>query len=213
LVTGVAAGCAWITATASDGRTTATSAVSVWQNDGGGYLRYLASDPTFYGWSWWHSPPSVFNTPTLTASTATPITVACYKASGAADEAFGIHFFVQDNNDYYKFTISANGQYHFQKCVGGTLTDLVAWTSSSAINKGFGSTQLNTISIWQPAAGQISVSINGSPVVSGLSDSAFSAGRVSFYASNGNPSDSYPESFPGTPEDIRYKVTGPFTYP
>ena len=96
LVTGVAAGSVVITATASDRRTTATSAVSVWQNDGCGYLRYLASDPTFYGWSWWHSPPSASNTPTLTAPAATPITVICYKASGAADEAFGIHFFVQD---------------------------------------------------------------------------------------------------------------------
>jgi hypothetical protein len=210
LVTGIAAGMVMITATASDNKTTATCAVNVWQNDGSGYLQYLCSDPTFYGYFWWHSPPSPSNTSSLTATATNHITVNVKKVSGSTNEAFGVHFFELDNNNYYKFTITTNGEYHFQKCVGGTTTELMPWTSNSAI---LGNNKVNTISIWESTSGQISVSVNTTTVISGFADSSFTQGKVSLYAANGNPTDSVPESFPGTPEDIRYQVTSPFTWP
>jgi len=197
-----------ITATASDNKTTATCTVCVWNPDGNGYLQYRCNSALFYGTDWWHSPVSSTNTASLSAtSSSSQISITVKKITGEADEAFGIHFYAADNNNYYKFTIAINGKYHFQKCVAGTFTEIIPWTASSAIVQGYDVD--NTLSVYSPSGGQIALSINGT-LLTTVNDGAFSAGRVSFYASNGSSPN---ESFPTTPEDIRFKVVSPFTYP
>jgi hypothetical protein len=210
LVTGVSLGTALITATASDNKTTATVGAAVWGNDGSGFLRYLNNDTYMYGWEFWHEPPATGNTSSLTATLASPFTIQVKKVTGAADAGFGLMFYEQDSSNLYRFIIATNGKYQLEKRVSGTWSTLVGWTTSSAIAQG---NQVNTLSVWQPSAGQISVSINGMIVISAFSDVTFSAGKIGLYVYSGYPTDAYPESFPGTPEDIRFKVTSPFSYP
>ena len=210
LVTAVAAGTALVTATASDNKTTATCGVAVWQIDGS-YLKYYSNDPTFYGWSFWHGPVSTANVSTLTAPLAKPITLVINKVTGASDEGLGVHFFEQGSGNYYRFELYLNTKkYRLRKAVSGTLTDLVPATDNQYINS-VGTA--NTIVIWQPSAGEVSVTINSHPAITNFSDSTYTSGQIAFYASNGLPSDTVPESFPGTPEYLQFQLTSPFTYP
>jgi hypothetical protein len=220
LITGITAGSAVITATASDNKTKATCAVAVWQDDGSGYLRYFNADTALYGSHFTHHPPSSWNTTSLTATTANPITVTLYKASGEADEEYGVHFFEQDANDLYEFGITTTGYYYFGKCVGGTWSTIQSWKFNSSIAQGFktstSTSGVNTISICQPSTEQISITINNATPLS-FSDSSFSAGKLGLVVYSGEPqgtsTSSYYESFPSVPEDIHFMITSPFKYP
>lgn len=204
VISAVSAGTTMITATASDGKTSATCGTAVWQADGNGYLRYLSNDTAFYNWWFFHSPANQTSLPLAT----NPVTVTVAKVSGLSSEGYGIVFCEQDSNDYYRLLIASNGQYQVVKYLANVAYTLVPWTVSTAIVQGQGTTVTNVLKVSQPSAGSIAITIN-SILVNTVSDSAFSGGKTGFWAGNAQTG----ESFPGTPEDIRFKITSPIAYP
>jgi|GEM_PF-6891037 uncharacterized caspase-like protein len=215
LVKCISVGTVVITATSSGQKTTAACAIAIWQIGSDGFLRYFCDDPMCYGHWFIRGLASSSDTRDLTATKVSPITVQVKKVSGSIGEGFGIVFFEHEANQkaisFYRFMISANGQYRFQKCVDGEITNLVRWSTSSAIICGYD--KVNTLSVWQPDVGKISASINGTTVVDALPDASFSDGLLLCYASSASATSSIPDNYPGTPEDIRYKVISPFSYP
>ncbi|MEI6705083.1 MAG: Ig-like domain-containing protein, partial [Deltaproteobacteria bacterium] len=211
VVTAISVGSAKITAMASDNKTTADCFVTIWQIDENGFVRYYCNDAACYGHAIGMGSLGSANNTRLTATAANPFAFQVKKVSGSSGQGYGIQFCGNGRTSYYRFTIATNGQYRFQKSVEGKMTDLVHWTNSNAIIRG--DNKVNTISTWQPAAGEISISINGTIVIDKFSDSTFSTGFLSVYASNASPNSSIPDNFPAIPEDIRYKVTSPFAYP
>jgi hypothetical protein len=174
-----------------------------WQLDGNGYIQFMTNDSQYYSYSFWNTYTST-NQVTMTTVTAT-----VKKISGSLYSGYGIVFCYQDTNNFYRLSIDAAGQFSVYKKVAGTYTAILPWTSSSSIylNTGVGAT--NIISVTQTSLNNFSVNFNGSQETTFI-DNAFTGGTAGFSA---GVHDQSHENFPVTPEDIRYKMTSPVTYP
>jgi hypothetical protein len=187
--------------------TPATETIA-WQVDGNGFIQYRTNDTAEYGYGYYIS--------VSTSSQGIPasypggtVTAIVEKMSGSANYGYGIIFCYQDTNNYYRFLISENGGFQFDKKVAGTYTILSDWASSSNINQGYGIQ--NTISVNQTAAGTFAFYINNMTVpVLTCSDSSFNSGYAGYYIAIG-PSTS--ENFPTVAADVRFKLTAPVISP
>jgi hypothetical protein len=202
VVTGVAAGTTVITATVSAGRSSATCFIAVWQLDGTGYLRYYSNDSASLNRVFWR-----LRSQSNRVLASNPILATVEKVSGARNMGYGIVFCAQDSSNYYRLLIASNGYYEVAKSVAGTISILSPWAPSTAIKAGQGLRVANILGVSQPTTGNIAITINSTPVTT-ISDSSFTGGKVGFWACNGTH-----ENFPTIPEDIRYKVTRPVSYP
>ena len=130
--------------------------------------------------------------------------------SGAARYGYGVIFSHVDNSNFYRVMISETGEYSVYKTVGGIWSALQPWGNSAKVNTGYG--QANVIQVTY-VSGCYSVYINDltTPVYTFAPDSAIgSSGSAGFVVAIG-PSGS--ESFPGTPVDVRFKMTAPIAVP
>ena len=199
LVAGLTAGTALISAKFDDGAT-ATCVVAVWQTDDQGFSRFVCNDPLLYDWGFAHNLRSA-DTKLLGGP---PLSVIVKKNSGLKTQGFGVRFFQQDAQNFYQLLITNEGKYLFEKKVAGKFSTIIPWSDASEINKG--DAMANTLSVSQPSADSLTISINGKPEKT-VHDSSFDHGTTSFFASVGNPIGEFQENFPAVPVDIRFKQT------
>jgi hypothetical protein len=64
------------------------------------------------------------------------ITITATHTSGVDDAGYGIYFGASDVNNYYIFYISDNGYYRLSKNTSAAYTELIKWTTSSAMKTG-----------------------------------------------------------------------------
>ncbi len=93
--------------------------------------------------------------------------------SGPKDSAYGLIFRCQDDDNFYRFLISANGSYIIGARLDGKWTELQRWTVSPYINQDNGTNQLKVIC----KGSQIEVHVNGHHLTTVIDDS-FADGYV-----------------------------------
>ncbi|HUX37944.1 MAG TPA: Ig-like domain-containing protein [Rectinemataceae bacterium] len=208
VVTAVAPGAVTITATAANGIYSTTTMASWSPNDGYGYVQFKAADPAFYDYIWTKSFTGEQSWPS-----STTITLSLEKVSGCTTQGYGFRFCAADSNNYYELLIAADGFYLIGKEVAGVWTTLsgtalAPWVANSDLATVVGVP--NTVSVSQPSAGNFHVIFNAGTSPVDFADSSLSAGWIYFLASTGSSTN---ENFPTDPEDIRFKITSPVTYP
>jgi hypothetical protein len=104
-------------------------------------------------------------------------------ASGPKDSAYGLIFRCQDDDNFYRFLISANGSYLIGARLDGKWTELQRWTMSPYIKQDTGINHLKVIC----KGTQIEVQVNGYHLTTVVGDS-FTDGYVGgiIYASEPN---------------------------
>ena len=174
-----------------------------WQADGNGFVQFLTNDAQYYQYGFWYMPSKSYETQMTTVSATVK------KESGSLYSGYGIVFCYQDTNNFYRLVIDAAGHYVVHAKVAGTLTSIIPWspTYTAQINSGLGAA--NVISVVQQSPGNFSVLFNGTQETT-FSDSNFTGGWAGFYASIAYQAH---ESFPNTPEDIRFELNSPIVYP
>ena len=173
-----------------------------YQLDGNGFVQFYTNDTQWYGYGFW-------NTYTQTAEAQmSTVTVIVDKQSGASSAGYGLIFCHQDTNNFYRLLIDANGHYSVYSNVAGIYNPIIAWTApqTSVIKSGFG--VANVITVTQTSPHSFAISFNGKQEAQ-FADQNFSGGRSGFCAF---VSYTY-ENFPGTPEDVRFKMSAPVAYP
>jgi hypothetical protein len=170
------------------------------QPDGNGDIQFKTNDPAYYdtGWFDYYDPYQQI----VTTAAATVV-----KKGGCIAGGSGLIFCVQDDNDFYRVLITADGYYNIWKKASGSYSEVQVWTQSTNLFTGLDVE--NTILVEYKGSHNFSLSFNGNHELD-FSDPAFTAGRTGFYAyvcSSGY------EVFPGNPVDIRYKLlpAGPAT--
>jgi hypothetical protein len=174
-----------------------------WQLDGNGSVQFLTNDAQYYGYYFWNTYTQTNELPMST------VTATVMKQSGCLYSGYGIVFCYQDNNNFYRLLIDADGQYSVYAKVGGTYSAIIPWTTtpSEHLNSGVG--VANVIGVTQQSPGNFLVNFNGTQETL-FSDGSFTGGKVGFYA---YIDDQTGENFPYTPEDIRFKLSSPVAYP
>ncbi|HEX6540319.1 MAG TPA: hypothetical protein VF040_01085, partial [Ktedonobacterales bacterium] len=108
-------------------------------------------------------------------------TVSVKQISGPITRTYGLVIRRNGKGNYYEFGIDGNGKWRFSKVVNGTLTDIVTFTSNSAIKKGLN--QVNTLSV-SARGSHFVLSINGTQV--GIADdSTFKSGKTGLLGYDG----------------------------
>lgn len=183
------------------GSSTSTQTIK-WQLDNEGFVQLFTNDPQYYGYSFWNTYTQTNQSPMAT------VTATVKKMSGSLSSGYGVIFCYQDNNNFYRLLITTGGYYCVYEKVGGTYNTIIPWTSipSPHLNNGVGVE--NVISVAQPTLNNFSIYFNGSFETS-FSDSNFSGGKSGFTMSVSPTT----ENFPYTPEDVRFKMSSPVTYP
>jgi hypothetical protein len=114
--------------------------------------------------------------------------VDCKAVAGTIDNWQGVNVREQDEENYYGFSISADGYYAIVKFENGNIKALTGPTRSSYINTGIGAT--NHIRV-EANKNTLSLSVNGHHL-STVTDNAFKEGTVLLKA-NSKPSNSFTE--------------------
>jgi len=189
--------------TQSTSPTSAASTVS-FSPDGKGFIQYETNDAANYGYEYWEYYTATSN-PKSTVVTATAI-----KNSGSANYGYGVIFGHRDDKNFYRVKISENGEYDVYKIVNGKWAQIRPWSSSPNVKTGYG--VANVIQVTY-STNLYSVYINDltTPVCTFLPDNVIGTlGSAGFIAAIGTSS---AESFPGTPVDVRFKMTAPIAVP
>ena len=101
------------------------------------------------------------------------IQVETAREDGANPSRYGVVLRYLDENNFYRFYISSDGQYKFDGKKDGSLFTVIEWTKSEAIN-----TRSSTNILQVAADGEkFTFYINGIKVAD-ASDSTFSSGRI-----------------------------------
>jgi hypothetical protein len=135
-------------------------------------------DPDLIGWSRAHDEFDDF-----------AFEVEMHKIAGPDVNAQGIAFRIEDNENFYAFTVSSTGQYRIVKVVDNEWTNLVNWLSATEINKGEETNRLRVVC----NGSQLSFYVNGA-YLTDIEDTAFIGGDIALWA----------QSYDDVPVTIRF---------
>jgi hypothetical protein len=93
--------------------------------------------------------------------------------SGASQTSYGLVFQAQDNNSFYAFTLSGEGNCSLSKRVNGSWTVLQSWPKLAYANPG---NTVNRLKIVRKGA-QMDAYVNGN-ILAEVTDSSFSQGNI-----------------------------------
>lgn len=106
------------------------------------------------------------------------LTVEATQVAGPDDNEYGVLARIQDNNNFYRFSISGDGYYLVSKFVDGRPTPLGAnWTPSAAIRQGQATNIIEVICQGRT----LTLRVNGEDLAR-VEDSQFSHGDIGLYA-------------------------------
>lgn len=172
-----------------------------WQLDESGFVQFFTNDAQYYNYGFFTTYNQTYALPMTT------VTATVKKQSGNADSGYGIVFCSLDSTNLYRLLIVTTGYYMVSAKVGGTYSTIIPWTASANLNSGFGVE--NVISVVQQSPYYFIILFNGTQETT-FSDGNFSGGRAGFSAFITSQAN---ENFPYTPEDVRFKLSLPVTYP
>ncbi len=93
--------------------------------------------------------------------------------SGPYQTTYGVAFRMKDNDNFYRFLISADGNYLMGARLDGTWTELQRWTRSEYVEKGNSTNHLKMVC----KGSQIEVYVNGH-YLTAVTDSSFDSGYI-----------------------------------
>lgn len=156
------------------------------------WLKYFTNDPRDYQESYIYPLENSEETP------FTSLEVKVKKNSGYAYADYGIAFCI-DNNSYLAFVIDTMGNYSVIKSVNRFATDVVPWTESPYLNKGYNVE--NTLKAVQITDGEFEIYINNTSVNTFTENSqkSGSSGYFVYIASENS------EDFGSAPVEVLYE--------
>jgi hypothetical protein len=177
-----------------------------WDEDGEGYYQLFTNQTANYGTFYYRSN-------TVYLSQGSNLIVDTKKMSGAASQDYGVIFYYVDSSNFYYLGIDTQSRWCLWEKWGGVWSLLQPWTTSSALLAGNGT--LNTIKVhyWydsSQARYEHEFYFNGTNSTWCLYGSSTMYGKTGFGVQVGL---SGTESFPGTPVDVRFKMTSPSVLP
>ena len=102
--------------------------------------------------------------------------------SGPQNSSYGLIFRVQDDDNFYRFQVSANGSYVIGARLNGQWVDMPRWMMSEYVEKGYSTNHLKAVC----RGTQIEVYVNGHHLTT-VEDDSFADGYIGGIISTGKP--------------------------
>lgn len=168
----------------------------------GKFYQYKTNDSTKYGYVFYH--PSTSN-----ALLTDEITFTVSKKSGYEDASFGVAFFYQDVNNYYRVLIDISGMYMIQQKIEGKFPEPIIqkWTSSSALLTGYNAK--NKITLKNTGVGTYTLWFNDKEIRT----FAVNTATLGKYCAVVCIGDADEEQFPKVSEDVYFSELSPRPFP
>jgi hypothetical protein len=110
------------------------------------------------------------------------VTASARRASGSADDSFGVFCRWRGARSYYLFEVSADGFARIERHAGARVTELRSWQPHTAIRSGAGTNKLSATCEGFPATSLV-LSVNGVTVARTRDARGLAAGSVGVAAS------------------------------
>jgi fibronectin type 3 domain-containing protein len=170
-----------------------------WVDDGNSYIRWATNDSAKLG-----TVALAYITGSY-MSTGISLSSFMHKVSGNSTQGYGVIFNYIDGNNYMRLLIDTTGYYTIQQVISGSVSSLVAWKYSSHLYTGFNSSDnwIEGYYYYSNPNYYFQFYLN-TYTIEYLYNTGGFGGLTGFIASVASS-----ESFPGTPEDMRFQQLSP----
>jgi hypothetical protein len=181
-----------------------TATTLLWEEDENNWTQVYTIDDSNKGNHYW------FIKADSELYTYNEYTIKVKRISGNEDQAYGAVFYYSDTDNFVAIYTTANQHFKVIEYVDGVPTNvLIDWTYRSELNNGYNTENVIDIDCnWNDDEGKYKYDIYFNGDLCAWVTAPASGRRCGFIATIASD-----ESFPGTPADMRFKMTKPVTYP